>query len=468
MDKFSENNNDNFQVINMNYKLKKIKNRKKNNYKNIQPLEILDNINTKNNSIIDSKINIKGVNEIEPFVSGTSDNNIIEGLGFPDSHYDGIDNVNENRNNSNNNNPIQSLVDIIERIYNYINKFNQIMSTKLAMILSDKKASESDIFLVRQYFAWTESILAAGYVTYNIFFIMYYKDNAGIKLIEISRDKIKENAEQTPLLYLFLYFFEYAFIFPEMFNKLIADIIPSFTKKIINPTWSFSMIFIILTYFFKNFAIFFKNFLIGVLVGDGSYAYYFYIGLIVLGIYYLADFIKKGSDIISNSIILDKIGFILFLINGFIRGLIAVYFIGVPLGIFFTIAYILIYTFIAIIFYMGFDLNIFNKIDETVRINIPFNENNNCDGPGWIEYFLGKDASYVFNDILKYLILFVTTIYSKLYIISFLLLYVFGCIEYYNKITNESGNLKNSLIFINICIIFILSLLVIKHFQNYI
>ena len=113
--KLFSDTNDNFQINNMVYKLKKIKKKKKpvNNYKNIEVLETLENINS------------------EP-VYDASSNNINE--GFTDNDYEGIDNVNENKEDGGIS-PSDQLVKLINKAYNSVVKINRIIAEKIVKIL---------------------------------------------------------------------------------------------------------------------------------------------------------------------------------------------------------------------------------------------------------------------------------------------------------------------------------------------
>jgi hypothetical protein len=207
MEKFSDNN---FQVINMNYKLKKIKNKKKNknNYKNIETFETLENIN-----------NIS---------KNETQNQNIE--GFKDSDYDGIDNVKDNKKKGGAS-PIDKLTELINKIYNSVVNTNHVIAKKIAMLLSKNKATEKDVIKIRQYIAWSESILAAAYVTYNMFFIMYYKDIDKTKLIDISRKRAEEyekelNDKRSLFIFpfnIFLYFFKYSIYLTEVINYYLTN-----------------------------------------------------------------------------------------------------------------------------------------------------------------------------------------------------------------------------------------------------
>ena len=309
-----------------------------------------------------------------------------------------------------------------------------------------------------------------------MFFIMYYKDVENIKLIEISRKSLRENSDKSSFNLIFLFFFEYAFIIPENFNLLITEWIPNLTKKIVHPAISFTMLFILLVFFFKNFAVFLKDFLINILTKDLSQNILYWLTFSVLMIYFIGDFATTVNEMYKNSSILgfDKIGAIIFLITTILKAFLCVYLIGVPTSIFFVVGYILIYTFFAIFFYRGFDLSIFKNIDEYVRMSPIANVENICDEPDFITRFLGTEIGKNFNTVIYLLKLFVMTIQSKLFFISFIMLFIVCCIDYSQGlknnpikgrgISNDSGNLKNSLLFINICIIVVLSSIVMKYF----
>jgi hypothetical protein len=451
MEKFSDNN---FQVINMNYKLKKIKKNKKhkNNYKNIEIFETLEN---RQNDNIDtnkqSKIN-------EHFESGSS---VIE--GFPDSYYDGIDNINKTRKDLSG----YSLVDFIERIYQYLIRINQIIAEKVAITLSnnkilsiDQKTKIDNIYHIRQYIVWTESILAAAYVTYNMYFIMYYKDVEEIKLIDISLDQARKIAEGFPILHLFLYIFEYSISTLETFNNFITIYIPKATKSVLNSTFVFAIIFIILIFFIKYSAVYFKNFLIDTLNMNFNFfslLIYFYVFVLWLGAVYKTG-MEKANVISQDPNKLVAADICLFLFNRTVK-LILSMMIGVPAILFFIICYILIYTFVAIFFYIGFDMDIFKRIDEYVKITKNGSVESICDNPSWFDIILEYTG-------IKLIMGFLQVIYNKLFTIAFIILYIVCSIRYSEIISPKAGNLKNSLIFINIMIIIILGAMVGKEYMK--
>jgi hypothetical protein len=468
MEKFSDNN---FQVINMNYKLKKIKNKKKskNNYKNIETFETLDNIQTEN------KNKEKGPNLLE---------------GFDDSEYDGIDNVNDNKQNTGASIG-DKLTELINKIYNFFVKTNHVIAKKIAMALSKNKATEKDIFLIRQYIVWSESVLAASYVTYNMFFIMYCeKIDSETKLIDISRkraeDYEKELSEKKSLfvfpMNIFLYFFKYSIYFTEIVNSFLTKNTESNEKKDVNYATIFLFIFAFLVIFFKYSAAFMKDFLINALKFqfvpskdtkgvsmDGAsmnslkntadsvnrlqplITLFVFITIILL---WGGDFIDmlniKMDGLSKGGSVTD---FCLFLLNRFIK-LIMVVLFGAPMSILMFIFYIYIYAFGSIFYYKSFDIietyNTISKINDLIKTR---KNKDDIDKSSFME-MLG----------INYIMSIIDFLYSKLIMIAFIIIYIVSSFEYYKKISVGSGILKNGLIFINICLIVMFSSIIMQFY----
>jgi hypothetical protein len=441
MEKFSDNK---FQVINMNYKLKKIKNRKKNkkNYKNIEPFEILENIDS-NNTI-------------------EKEENTTE--GFKDSDYDGIDNVKDNKKKTGVS-PIDAITDFINKIYNFFIKTNNDIAKKLAMVLSKNKATENDIFIIRQYIAWSESVLAAAYVSYNFFFIMYYKDVDGTQLIEISRKSAQEykkklHDEKSLLAFpmtIFLYFFNYSMYFTEVINNFLTK--TTVDKQIgviteeINYTTRFLFIFLFLVIFFKYSAALVKNTLIDAI----KFKYTILSGYIFITIVLLwgSDFLPVFNTKILN-LSKSTYGFtdlLLFFLNRFIK-LIAVLFFGVPMSVLMFVLYIYLYAFGSILYYKNFNIsttyNTIYSINEFIKNS---KKKKDTDKNSFME-ILG----------INFIMGVVDFLYSKLILIAFIIIYIIGWFDYYKNISSKSGILKNGLLFINICLIIMFSSIIMQFY----
>jgi len=456
MDEFS---NDTFQVINMNYKLKHIKNKKnkmknhRNNYKNIELFETLDNNSSPTKQ--DGPV-------IEPFNSPqtTKDKDskdVVE--GFKDTDYDGIDNINDTLEKKGIKDPRQMLIDLINKIYDKSNKLNQKIAEKLAKGLSKNKANESDIKLLRNNIAWVESAIMAALVSYNLFFIMYYKDVEKIKLFEISTQKTKDAAESMPILYIFLFFFEYSIFFPEMLNKLFTEIIPKFAKQIFNATFVFTIMFILLIFFFKYFAKLFRKFLI-----DGLNNKLGLIGMILTGIIcllWLASFLKAGKEKIVDTplktgIAPDKLDLIFFVINRLLR-LMAAFTVGVPMGVFLMMLYIIGYVFMSVFLYTGFNIKIYSRMYEYMKgAKAEYI-------PGICESTSIWDYIYDYSGI-KLIMQMVDILHERLFFIAFIIILVITGIDYTKpgKISSGTGPLKDGLLGINFGLAGLLAIPVLK------
>jgi hypothetical protein len=425
MEKFSDNN---FQVINMNYKLKKIKNKKKNknNYKNIETFETLENIN-----------NIS---------KNETQNQNIE--GFKDSDYDGIDNVKDNKKKGGAS-PIDKLTELINKIYNSVVNTNHVIAKKIAMLLSNNKAKEKDVVKIRQYIVWCESVLAASYVTYNMFFIMYYKDIDGTQLINISRKRAEEyekelNDKKSLFVFpfnIFLYFFKYSIYLTEVINNFLTNNKDKDKDKDISYSFNFLIIFIFLVIFFKYSASFMKDFLISAL--KFKYTIFSVFVLITIVLLWGSDFVTTLKEKIVG---LGKGGsisdFCLFLLNRFIKLLIVI-FVGVPMSVIMFVFYIYIYAFGSIIYYKNFS---FTKIYETITNINEFIKNSK------MKKEVDKNS---FMEMLgvNYIMSIIDFMYSKLILTAFIIIFIIGFFDYYKNISLTSGNLRKTLLLIKICLI---------------
>ena len=208
---------DNFQIMNMKYKLKNIKKNKKENYKNIELLEnIYDNsgeniegfkankIEEQVTTSKDANSNTNGYkkkNKSAPTVSygnlkKTKKSKDVDPdfLGLPDKDYDGIDRPDK----GNKDDPRVALIRIVNKIFGVINKFNYKIALAIAKTLSRSGKAEDDIgdllrkgsntrkteqntpytnndvLLIQKYIGFFESILVAFFATYNWFYIMFY------------------------------------------------------------------------------------------------------------------------------------------------------------------------------------------------------------------------------------------------------------------------------------------------------
>lgn len=430
--------NDDFQIINMNYKLKKIKNKKKRNHeKKTALLETLDNTSGP----------VDDAPSIPSFFNETIQEPFVE--GYPDNEYDGIDNVDDKGERLGGEfDPRKWIIEMIEKIYAWINSFNEYWASKIVKILSKGTGKDEDVNLVRNYIAWTESIAAGCYVVYNWFFIMYYSKVAGIKLYDIDIGQILKNANENKdtgsleqIWFFFVkiihYFFDYPLVIMMGVNKIVSEIIPKYTKSIFNTTFIFAILFFQCCQFLKHSALVVKKTIIKSILFEVTP---------ISGIIYTAIFVLWGAGLFNGIFKMietpkNPILYILYILERLIK-LIIQFVIGVPTTSLVVVIYFLIYSFFGIFIYAGSSM--FSKVDDYVKVTKSERINNICDGSHWYDYFF---------DILDLIMTFVDTLHGKLFTITFMLLYAYSCIDYSKNITPGTYYLKTGLLAVNIGLI---------------
>lgn len=480
---------DDFQIINMNYKLKKIKNRKKRGqYKKNDLFETLDNTTKPEQDGATSFLpSFSSENVVEPFE--------LPPLEFPpytDDDYDGIDNVDDTGAKVDfQYDPREWLIALIEWIYYYLNIFNNYWASKIVNILSEKTGQESDVKLVRNYIAWTEAIAAGCYVVYNWFFIIYYNRTSDppIKLFDVDFLQIYNNADIDNILkdieanrrteklstreqiyFVFLaivkYFFEYPFTVLHFLNMFVIEILPKYTEKKFPASFLFVYLFYQSCLFLKNSALVVKKLFINSLLFkfDPS-SIIIYIAIIGL---WFKDFILAFMKILDklkpaepggppvqppppSAIALECLGtFFWKLLKLFILII-----IGIPATTLAVVTYFLAYSFFGIFIYKGFNTKTFHDIDSYVKIPLEPYIPDICDGYHWYDFLY---------EIFNIVMMFFDTLQGKLFTITFMLLYAISCYDYSANITPDTKNLKNGLLGINIGLIITLLSMVGSYF----
>jgi hypothetical protein len=445
--------NDDFQIINMNYKLKKIKNKKKRNHE-------------KKNSLLETLDNTSGAVDNGPEIPSFSGETVREAFieGYPDNEYDGIDNVDDSGEKLRGEfDPRKWIIEMIEKIYAWINKFNQYWASKIVKILSKGTGKESDVNLVRNYIAWTESIAAGCYVVYNWFFIMYYSKVADIKLYEIDIVNILKTAKENKdtgaleqIWFFFIkiihYFFDYSLVIMMGVNKIVSEIIPKYTT-IFNSTFIFAILFFNCCQFLKYSALVVKKTIIKSILFEVTP---------VSGLIYTAIFILWGAglfkgifDMVDSPTPKNPILYILYILERLIK-LIIQFIIGVPTTSLVVVIYFLIYSFFGVFIYAGKDM--FSKINDYVKVTKSSHIYNVCDGYHWYDYFY---------EVLELIMTFVDTLHGKLFTITFMLLYAYSCIDYSKNITPDTYQLKNGLLAINIGLIVTCLSMIVDYFSKH-
>jgi len=284
-DTFS-NKNANFQTMNMVYKIKKIKKKRKPpvNMKNMEFPEVLSNINEP---------------EPEP-ESVKNDKPIIEGMKrfhFDENEdWDGKDNINDHKNGLKSGDPRQIIISIINYIYDTTIALNK----QLAHIITDKLSNNSELrkqnksleekmnpsskydidtnknqhddeIVLYNQICVMEAFIFSCFVVNNWYYLMYYNNfvedkEKKVKLFDFSVARIKclneDYLANKFLKYIVLFFLEYALVFPEKLQWFLVDAYPKFTSKFLNHTIAYMVLFFVIFYYSYNFASGFKTFLI--------------------------------------------------------------------------------------------------------------------------------------------------------------------------------------------------------------
>lgn len=463
---------ENFQVENMKYKIKKIKNKKRRieNYKKIPLFETLSNdtshimadSNITDPIIADSIIagpNITGpiTASIEPtqlhklynYVSSIFTKEVIEPMGAksPDDYDcgDNVANCDKNKGGS-------GLDDIIERIYQYIIALNKWLA-KLVLMTTSSEYANKDIDIVAHYIALLEGVTFSSIVVYNWFFLIYYMETKNITPIAFSREQIKKYAEDTSAgstfetlfkgsIWIFLFIFEYAIFFPEMLDNFLLKILPKYTKKVFNGTFCFILLFFAILYASIFFTYAIKNVAIDIIQGAKSTFTHLMFGVvIILFIIDVSNYqklqIKKANDsfasgggigaffTLMNASAFNTVGLFLYYLIRFI----IIVIVSVPVGTMFCGLYFLFYSLFGISMYQNVDFVIIQEINRYVIATSNFSsvEKPTCQPVGWFRDFINKCMA-ILNVIMD-------IFYLKLFAISYIITLLFAAFNFNKSIS---------------------------------
>jgi hypothetical protein len=475
---FSETPNrydDNFQIMNMKQKIKKIKKPKikKENYKNIEELENIYDIPSSPPKIVEGLRSKSINNDLDPNF-----------LGLPDKDFDGIDSPDK----GNKDDPRVGVINILNKLYEQINKFNYTIALYIAKILSiadsnennvgellrkgansrklnqKQKDSKNDILIIQKYVGLFESVLVAFFATYNWFYIMFYyytnqdKENnivndekvgCRVDVPKLSsyyiQEQIHQRADFLSIFYAFVnFFFIFALAFVEYLQSFMMKIIPDNLRSVLNYKGCFVAVFVLFILFFFNFNVFIYNFLIAVLRGDTknivvSIMYFFLLIIYFFGNYNMG-FLPKTLNYTVNSFM----GFILSPLTSFITAFlrfIIVMLISVPIGAVACILYLLFNS----LFGIMMNVNIFSYFGTFFRIHEFIKHNNDPDVNKKDDIIHKVKSSY--NNLIDF-------IYKYVFFIAYIFILVIAIIDYNNNITNSQ--LKFRLIIFSAIVIFIM------------
>jgi hypothetical protein len=153
----------------------------------------------------------------------------------------------------------------------------------LAGEVIDSPPSSNDIDIIQKYIGWGEAVLAASYMVYNWYYLIFYlergaghnDDNEDLRYRVTTKflDDIYNERRPHPWITpstasLLLFFFEFPIFFPEMLDKFLFDIVPKYSRNILNGAFCFIILFYLLTYMNIKYVYQTKNFYIDYLDGN--------------------------------------------------------------------------------------------------------------------------------------------------------------------------------------------------------
>jgi len=470
--KTQNNSDENFQTMNMIYKIKKIKKQKKNkklifeNYKGIEPLKNINEIEEETNEDQSKNVNNNVVIEgLEGHVS-TDDPNF---LGLPDEYFDGVDTPSSGDKSTD---PRVILSNFIDKIFKKIDKFNYDKAYLFARAFSGTKPEYSDVLVVKKYIGWFETVLLSYFACYNWFFLMYYRynhnDNVESELLGHRyktpildtydfQNKSFNRIDFWGMIYKFInYFFIYCLMFVEYLQNIMMEKIPNICKIVFNLKGCFIFIFILMIYFIQYWSQWLFKFLKDILKGNTNNIIigimYF---ILILGYFfgtYNFGYVVKTPGYTFHSFADFFMGLPFSLVTAFLR-FIFIMLTSVPIGGVLCVFYILYQSFFGILFNVGIaeffgatinQKNIFEKINEFIKDN---NESKKS--------FVKNGLNFAMDRFL----------YSNILSIGCMTVFIFAMADYLKPKFIKNDNLRFNMITVTIS--FILFLLYIMSRQIY-
>ena len=467
---------ENFQIMNMQYKIKKVKNRKKRgeNYKNIPLFETLTNdpineipavinagtsveefdpvpVNHKNTensgNATDNNIKKDYVNDFYQFCSNMYNKTIGSVLSPIVEPYWGARDPNDYEDNVK---PIDcdnktygaKLADFIERMYQYILALNRYIANTILVSFTEpaskSQIKKGDVDLLAHYIALCEAVLFSSCATFNWYYLIYYmqtKMNKPIVPLDISIDALfkyeKNNLGIFKIITFFMFFFKYAVLILEIINRFLMNMLHKFTPTSMTGSTGFIIMFFCIFYISIHFVEQIKNTLIGVLTLKPN-AFYLSLTAIIILSFLIIDGALLLIELkpVKHIIVMIVYGFI-FLIKLILAAIIAV-----PVGLMLCLFYFVIYSLFGIFLYKHADANqnvtIFSLREKIIEIS---NANSNRmfqslglnNGDNTMNHFITMCLLYfsAFGDM----------VFAKLFVLTYIIILTYAVFDTFNNIS---------------------------------
>ena len=422
---------ENFQTINMNYKIERIKKDKKRrkveNFKNIEPLE-----------------------------------NIHEPLTNFElcKDYDGVEKECEKDESGEKGGANESFAPSVKDFFGVFDTFNYNKAKMLAQVLSNNTQTESDVLILKKYIALFEIVLLSYFFAYNLFFIMFYRDEYGLfihdRMWKLDGTYVKNESQTNPLFIPIDWVFGYAIKFGELLQKILFNFIPKMSS-FFNPSSCFIFLFLSLIYILENSVSSIKQFFLSIAEGDlGNPWVVLFFGILIFNIATSAfDIFNINTATYSMSWIRNFVLFLPWSILMVIVQFIVIMIVSVPIGVILCaimFVYFCVFLIPYALYYGDFTRLslIFKKITFFIEKN---NASNIHADPETGELSFYNKVKFVLNAISDFLYVYI------LYIV-YLFVIVFALIDYLYNIKSSNlkmslGALSSSLIifFVSLCIV---------------
>jgi hypothetical protein len=430
-----------FQTNSMIHKIKKVKNKKMANYKNIELLEDIHEIPENNSS------NKQTVRE---GLSGLMD----FPLPHPHDNYTGYDDINDNGNSSFED-PRDLLVDSINYFYNIINDMEYRIAYEITKLISGNEFHEEDVNAVKGYIEWFLTVIISIYVTFNWYFLLFYIDTDS--LVKVANpffdiETITKKADSNVLYGILFFLLKYSLIILNLFDSFFTKNIYEWTgiKTLIEKYTIFRAVLFILTFYFTIYFLynsigFIKNTMINIIHFDIN-TWYIPLLMIFSGFFIFKDIIKKFieyMDPLSKSLVFD----FLFVVCSLLFFILFI-FITPVISALFILIYFIIYSFFGIYFYSKFDTDKANIIMKKIM--------DSCSNERNIQSETFCKKLGIFDKIKNYFMMFFEFWYTYLFHSAFLFMFLYNSANCLKQGVIKSVTLKSVLHAINFSLVFVI------------
>jgi hypothetical protein len=414
----------------INQKIKKIRrNRKiKNNYKNIELFEnIQDSTGTSNQTIT------------EGLSDGIARFKETDYVGGKDDIYEGGEKKNIDAD--------AGLAGFIEKTFNKTRALTYRIAYSITKRFSSSKDyNHNDVYVVQRYVGWSFSIILSCFIVYNWVFIMFYKDAAGNKVElpdVLSRENFDTQSTFNVGYRLLDYFIHYSLFFPEKLQvgiKFIADKVPDY----LNASICFSVLFFIVVFGCYHSLSTLEKFLLAIAKFDYTNPLLWFM-YSVLCILLALSFFEYDLNPLNYAYKFNPFTGPIYLITTILR-YVFILFLGVPIAGLLCFFYLLIYSFFGIFLLNGFDIkkarDIFTNIDKFCKESKPeIRRETPC------------EPYTIFERLINTINIWSDIIYKNVFSISLAYMLIYGIVEYWPMGRLRSKSLMTVLIPINMIIL---------------